>query len=353
MDTPDLSAAPIGSVVAPAGCGKTEEIIRLVKAIRGKPALVLTHTNAGVAALQSRMKTAGIQPGSYRLYTIDAWSQRIVRAFPLRSGLRIDPLSPPQYQEIKVAALRVLQSGAIDQPLKATYGCVLVDEYQDCGTLQHTLVVELSKHLPVRIFGDPMQAIFNFNGPVVDWRNVETTFPPLPRLSTPWRWKQKGSGKMGEWLLDARAVLERGADLNLASAPSGYVHWVELDNSKRTQNSEVMRAVHMKLDERLLIIGHTTTAAIRHDFARKTPGVDIVERADLPDLMKYAAKLEASPVSNYLDIALTFAGEVMTKVDIGPLKKRLESIKNNESIILRSHTNRHAWIFTPTLLPNC
>jgi superfamily II DNA or RNA helicase len=48
----DLLAIERGTVTAPAGCGKTQLIANALARHRGnKPILVLTHTNAGVAAL--------------------------------------------------------------------------------------------------------------------------------------------------------------------------------------------------------------------------------------------------------------------------------------------------------------
>ena len=80
-----LKAFPYGSVVAPAGCGKTQAIVTLVATSAAKPPLILTHTNAGVTVLHDRLKTAGVSTAAYRLSTIDAWSQQMVYAFPMRA----------------------------------------------------------------------------------------------------------------------------------------------------------------------------------------------------------------------------------------------------------------------------
>ena len=162
-----LKAIPYGSVVAPAGCGKTQAIVTLVETPVVKPPLILTHTNAGVAALLDRLRRAGITASAYRLSTIDAWSQHVVYSFPKRAGYDLEPLEPIDYGRIREAVLCVARSGALEKPLKATYSGVLVDEYQDCDFQQHALIWELSRHLPTRVFGDPMQAIFDFDGPIV------------------------------------------------------------------------------------------------------------------------------------------------------------------------------------------
>ncbi len=57
----DLLEISRGTVVAPAGCGKTHLIADALSRHTGtKPILVLTHTNAGVAALRGRLERAGV-----------------------------------------------------------------------------------------------------------------------------------------------------------------------------------------------------------------------------------------------------------------------------------------------------
>lgn len=48
--------------------------------------------------------------------------------------------------------------------LKATYAGVVVDEYQDCIQAQHEIILAMSRHLPIRVLGDPMQGIFSLLG---------------------------------------------------------------------------------------------------------------------------------------------------------------------------------------------
>jgi DNA helicase-2/ATP-dependent DNA helicase PcrA len=68
----DLLAIERGTVTAPAGCGKTHLIAAALSRKGGpKPVLVLTHTNAGVAALRGRLDRAGVPSSAYRLATID------------------------------------------------------------------------------------------------------------------------------------------------------------------------------------------------------------------------------------------------------------------------------------------
>ncbi|MCP1854451.1 MULTISPECIES: UvrD-helicase domain-containing protein [unclassified Bradyrhizobium] len=79
---------------------------------------------------------------------------------------------------------------------------ILVDEYQDCDLLQHQLVTAIDLRLPVRVYGDHLQAIFEFGEELVDWSLVEKAFSPLDRLTKPERWERAGCRKLGEWLHD-------------------------------------------------------------------------------------------------------------------------------------------------------
>jgi transposase InsO family protein len=69
------------------GCGKTHLIARALTRHSGpKPILVLTHTNAGVAALRGRLDRLQVPRASYRLATLDGWAMRLIATFPGRSG---------------------------------------------------------------------------------------------------------------------------------------------------------------------------------------------------------------------------------------------------------------------------
>ncbi len=48
----------LSSIVAPAGCGKTQLIVNILRRNQPKPYLVLTHTTAGVSALKTAYSRA-------------------------------------------------------------------------------------------------------------------------------------------------------------------------------------------------------------------------------------------------------------------------------------------------------
>ena len=200
----DLLEIDRGSVSAPAGCGKTHLIAEALTRHSGpKPILVLTHTNAGVAALRGRLDRFQVPRASYRLATLDGWAMRLIAMFPRRSGH--DPsildLSNPRgnYPAIRLAAAELLEAGHISDVLSASYDRLIVDEYQDCSKIQHLIVGLASITLRTCVLGDPLQAIFDFAGRLADWeKEVREHFPTVGELSTPWRWINAGERGFGE-----------------------------------------------------------------------------------------------------------------------------------------------------------
>ena len=218
----DLLAIDRGLVTAPAGCGKTELIALAIARHKGpKPVLVLTHTNAGVAALRGRLNRTGIPSKNYRLATLDGWAMRLISTFPMRSGhsQELLELSDPKsdYPEIRRRASKLLLSGSIADVLAASYDRVMVDEYQDCSTFQHAIVVHTAEVLPTVVLGDSLQAIFNFGtDALADWdTEVCKEFPEVGTLSTPWRWINAKTEELGQWLLEVRKTLIKRQPVNL------------------------------------------------------------------------------------------------------------------------------------------
>ncbi len=176
----DLNAIRRGLVVAPAGCGKTQLITdALARHDGAKPVLVLTHTNAGVAALRGRLEKAGVKPSSYRAATLDGFAIRLISTFPQRAGHdpRIINGARPNYEAIRDAAARLVAAGHVNDILAASYERLFVDEYQDCSIRQHALVTWLAQSLRTAIVGDPFQSIFGFGGDrLADWNSEVLTF---------------------------------------------------------------------------------------------------------------------------------------------------------------------------------
>ena len=320
-----------GLVVAPAGCGKTQLIVEALKENDSdKPILILTHTNAGVAALRHRLAREGLTRGTYRLATIDGWALRIASTFPERSGYKggITP-KRPNYLKIRKAAWGLLKANHITDILTASYARILVDEYQDCSLNQHAIVYHASRHLPTCILGDPMQAIFGFGDDgLAEWdKHVCKHFPVTAELETPWRWKNAENEELGLWLLKARAALLSSEPVDLKSAPDS-VRWIRLTGTGEDYKTLVnaARCGHKAAGETSLVIGDSRQAASRYKIAKNVPGIVAVEPVDLKDLTTYARNLDLTDGYSVGE-TLDFAESLITNVGAGATRSRLKSLK--------------------------
>lgn len=332
----DLLEIERGAVTAPAGCGKTHLIADALARHEGnKPLLVLTHTNAGVAALRTKLDRASVPSNRYRLSTIDGWAIRLVNMFPARSG--IDPRTLElrdrgrDYQLIREAAIQLLEGGHINDVLAATYDRLVVDEYQDCSARQHRMVVAASAALRTTVLGDPMQAIFGFGGdPLPDWASqVCGHFPVIAQLQIPQRWTRVGEEAFGRWLLAQRESLERGGVLDLAAVPAN-VTWVRLAGDATDHPTRLTAGrTAVNDDEKVLILADTRPAAQR-EFARQIQGAVTVENVDLTDLVEFADRFDVN-APNALQSLVEFAGSVMTNVGPGDMMTRVQSLQSGRA----------------------
>lgn len=202
----DLGVVAPGSITAPAGHGKTEVVAASVSAHPESRFLVLTHTNAGVAALKGRLSKYS-SAANAKVETISTFCLRLVRAFPSGIGWQETPQSV-DHRAALAGANQILTRPTVLNALESSYDRILVDEYQDCTELQHRLIMSLATVIPVVVLGDPLQAIFGFDDedPLVDWQLATSTFPTRGELLTPHRWSNT-SPALGEWLRDIRTPL--------------------------------------------------------------------------------------------------------------------------------------------------
>jgi hypothetical protein len=329
----DLFAVVRGTVTAPAGCGKTHLIADTLALHAGpKPILILTHTNAGVGALRTRLQRERVPHSAYRVTTIDGFAMGLVGTFPLRSGLdpKVLKLDSPttDYEAIRVAACLLLQAGHLTDILAASYSRLIVDEYQDCSLSQHGIVDWLATCLATCVLGDPMQAIFNFGGnQLVDWNaNVLARFPSVGELDTPWRWRNVNTEPLGHWLLATRQILAAGGSIDLRMAPP-EVTWIRLlGGTADAQRIEAARFQSPIRDGTVLVIGDSKNTTGRRQMASKTPGAINVEPADLRDLTDFGKRFDATAPGSVARL-VHFAGELMTNVGAVELQRRVVSLQ--------------------------
>ena len=331
-DDVDLLAIDRGCVTAPAGCGKTYKVVDALSRHRGtKPVLVITHTNAGVAALRERLGRARVAPSSYTLATVDGWAMRLATAFPVRSSidpavLRLDDRRA-DYPKIREAASHLLADGSLQELVAATYARLIVDEYQDCSALQHQLLERVSKALPTCILGDPMQAIFGFGSDrLPDWNGeVCRCFPIAGSLNTPWRWINAGTEGLGKWLLVARDNLLSRQPIDLGGAPDG-VRWVELDgvSDRQRRHAAALTRAPGGIGS-VLVIGDSSNPESQRIFASQTPGAVMAEAVDLRDFVEFAEGFDVASADAIQEL-LAYGQRLMTNTDVPRLLTRLNAL---------------------------
>ena len=116
------------------------------------------------------MRQLSVPSGACRVDTIASWALRLCLSYPGASDWALQRPEGKQWAALYRACGVLLDHQFIRRILKASYGGLYVDEYQDCSTEQHQLVLRLARDLPCRILGDPLQAIFDFEEErPVDW----------------------------------------------------------------------------------------------------------------------------------------------------------------------------------------
>ena len=204
-----LTSTNTAAVIAPAGHGKTEMLAEIVERSSGK-LLLLTHTNAGVDAIKKRMNKKNIPTSRYNVETIASFCIKWCNSYYSISNIdkSLSPLVKKQanayYAQFYSGAKTLFSKNWVGAVLKATYSRVIVDEYQDCTLEHHNIMLCISKHLPLIALGDPMQGIFSFTGPLVDWDNLE--YPLIEIKTYPWRW-EKTNPNLGNYLSKLRELL--------------------------------------------------------------------------------------------------------------------------------------------------
>ncbi|MEB2474248.1 UvrD-helicase domain-containing protein [Citrobacter freundii] len=336
MNVNQILTSERGSVVAPAGCGKTQLIIAALNNPHGKPILVLTHTTAGVAALKKRLRKFKVANQNFVVTTIDGWALRVAHHFAASCPMHSSAENPKLfYPEMRRVVNSFVASGALSKILKASYSRLYVDEYQDCNMDQHRLIVSLSNQLPTVVFGDPMQCIFDFSGAMPDWvSEVEQQFPSLGTLTTPWRWNNANSPILGEWILQARDILMSGEKVDLSSCPQ-HIFWHPLSGdyqTDRSSNYKVERSIlELYPNDSLLVIGASMDEQSRHSYAQGNPRIDVVEQIQLSGIITAAQEFDEKKGKSLADSIVDNVSKMITNVDAAVTKRRIDTILNGRN----------------------
>ncbi len=313
-----------GYVVAPAGYGKTH-LIAASTARSERRQMILTHTYAGVNALRAKMRALGVSDRQYRIDTIASWSLRLALSYQQTSGWTEErPADNARWSALYEDVAQLLDQEFIRRIVRASYGGLYVDEYQDCSVAQHAIVLRLARDLPCRILGDPLQGIFDFAGQdSIDWtRDVEGHFERLGTLEVPHRWDQVGANDLGAWLRDARTRLEGGQpiDLNAARPDSvRYVHGPADPQGLIQSQGNTCRYFECDGAHKIIAIhGGSQEYKVKcHTLSRNLGGrYSSIEEVEGKDLFSFIRKVEeAGTDADRLKEIIEFAKRCMTAVD--------------------------------------
>lgn len=321
-----------GSIIAAAGCGKTEQIGEATR-LATRRRLILTHTHAGVDALRERMKRLKVPSAKFHIDTIAAWCLRYAASFPKSSSVNLSiPTTDAEWKSVYEGAARVIEAGVVTRILQATYEGLYVDEYQDCNALQHRVTTAISKYLSVCVFGDPLQAIFDFKGqpPVNFDADVFPHFVKAGEMTKPWRWHKDGNDTLAVWLADMRIGLEQRNELDLSKLPEGVV-WVQLPADAKYQSPKIVGEAKrlLKDGERLVVIADAKRIGMRAKLAQSLSqaGFSNIEPVDCKPLFKFAKAFEAADGPKRLVLLLDFAESCMTGIGVTNFKRALDSLR--------------------------
>ena len=309
---------PSAAIIAPAGHGKTEMIAEMVSFSSGKQ-LLLTHTNAGVDALEKRLQKRKILKERYVVTTIAAFCIKWCLSYD-NTGEFDKNLSPlngrteanKYYAQLYTGAKKIFETEWAGQVLKATYTGIVVDEYQDCIQEQHEIILTMRKHLPVRVLGDPMQGIFSFAGKLVDWNNLE--YPIINVSTKPWRW-QKSNPSLGDYLMDIRqqiypTLTGKNCKLKIESQDDS----VEIIEPSKFNGYALLR----ELKPYSSVVYITRWSRQQLNFCSQMPGIfQYDEKQECDELFNYANLFDEQKDAKLFLTVIKFVSECSTKINAG------------------------------------
>lgn len=318
MDYKSFSESKKSFVVAPAGYGKTHAIVESLKTSSGRQ-LILTHTHAGVSSIKEKISKSKVASDRYSVETISSFVQRYLKSLYAGSDIpeqdskdKNDPLK--DYHSFIISKFTsLLSSSIVRRVITTTYSGLYVDEYQDCTEYQHIFLMKMAEILPIRILGDPLQGIFDFNGKLVNFETDFVDFQRFPDLEIPYRWYKDGNNsQLGDLIKEFREPLMNGQAINvLTDADSSFyvirVNDGDFDNSKSVYRKKMASLlVHDQKDpsyKSLLIIVPEYTSVEKNKSIRRGGVLDRAKILSKIDYKNEVTLLEAIDDSKFYSLA--------------------------------------------------
>jgi len=252
------SDEPLVVVEAPAGCGKTFQgaaYARDVSRTLGQGRLlILTHTHGACGVFAER--TRGMA-GRVDIRTLDSLIGQVATLYRRALGLP-DNLSTWAYQDdgagFEIMAEKVAgyleRHPIIRQALARRYPVIVCDEHQDASDAQHRTIMALRLGgARLRIFGDPLQAIFASDksdramaAALAQWEALKAN-AAFDELAQPHRW-QAGTPALGQWVLAARTQLKAGRPVVLNGPVVQGLRILRADNLSPARTAYQLSRAH-------------------------------------------------------------------------------------------------------------
>ncbi len=358
IDYQDFVSRSKSLLIAPAGYGKTHSIVECLKFLDGKQ-LILTHTHAGVAALKERIKKHGILSKRFQVETITSFSQRYVKAFYCGNDIPNQQEGQTYYPFIVEKATLLIGIKPIANVIKTSFTGLFVDEYQDCSLIQHKLITALSNILKTRLFGDPLQGIFEFNvEPLIDLTSDEEMGDFLANkfeLDEPWRWRNGGNVELGNNLSQVRALLEKGEKINLREHTA--IELVEIPAANLFAEESRYRKMLLKLIHagNLLVI-HPVSSSIHPRLKLikyLSNQLQIIESIDDQDFYRISNQLDGMNITNVEKVVGDVAKIIFNKTGVEEWfsDRGLKSKRDVEAQRFEGKLQRHFDVYKKLLKP--
>jgi len=168
----------------------------------------------------------------------------------------------------------------------------------------------LAAVLPCRVLGDPLQSVFAKvnKGDALPWTAVEKTFPLLGELTIPYRWMGKNE-PLGRWLLEIRATLLKGGEIDLRGV--GCIRFVKCEPARQAL-TECLEKMNVGKET---VVGLFQRREQCHFLAGNLQNRYVVfEDAHAEDLMAWAHKIDASKGAKRVQTLYEFAQKWLTRI---------------------------------------
>lgn len=336
------------AIIAPAGHGKTEMVVDMIAAFSGKQ-LVLTHTNAGVDAIQKRIAKRNVSVSKCSVMTIASFCMRWVYAYHRTATIdtSLSFLNRAEqvkyYSQLYSGAFRLFSHGWVGKIMKASYAGVIVDEYQDCTLIQHSIIKQINEYLPVKVLGDPLQGIFGFKDQIVDWNNLG--YEIINVETYPWRW-EKTNPALGEYLSQLRKLISPALDDEECSIEIRSTDGVLKTIAQDSFNGYALLPEIRRYNSVLFL---TKWEKEQLAMCKKMPGFfQQDEKQDCAELFKYAEEFDIRSGVQLLLAVLEFVSLCATQVS-AECKSYVNRLNNNSMDFSRIRKNQELGIILQSL----